>query len=264
MSYSTVGNRFEAGAGAGASASSDPFAVGMDALTQSVNGLNNLHRRWQQLLSSTNTKRSADFRVADEELKRKLKRADEDLTLLEKTVKLVESQRQRFEHIDDDEIASRHRQLRDKKAALQLIGGDLFSSATRRKIEQDERDHQRAIDAEAAQRGVSRGVVANDHFLRGEQQTQEMMVRQQDEQLDVLSQGVGRLGDMASTIGNEVEEQSKMLSEMDEDLDRAAEKMGLVLGKVAKLLKTKDKCQIWGVLLLFFTLVILVALVIYT
>ena len=89
-------------------------------------------------------------------------------------------------------------------------------------------------------------------------------MRQQDEQLDVLSQGVGRLGDMASTIGNEVEEQSKMLSEMDEDLDRAAEKMGLVLGKVAKLLKTKDKCQIWGVILLFFTLIILVALVIYT
>ena len=55
-----------------------------------------------------------------------------------------------------------------------------------------------------------------------------------------------------------------MLSEMDEDLDRAAEKMGLVLGKVAKLLKTKDKCQIWGVILLFFTLIILVALVIYT
>lgn len=250
----------------GSAASSDPFAVGMDALGTAVEQLQGTHARWGILLTTTNTQRNMDFKAADDELKRKLKRAEEDLGLLERTVKHVESRRANFEHIDDEELARRHRMLAETKAALAAIkdGKDgIFSSTSRRKIEQDTRDHTRAMGAEAQARGVSRKVVENDHFVRGEQQSQELMVRQQDDQLDTLAQGVGRLGNMAHVIKDEVEEQSKMLDELDEDLDAAAEKMGRVLGTMAKLLKTKDRGIICVVLGLCVLLVILVFVTFY-
>jgi syntaxin 6 len=45
---------------------------------------------------------------------------------------------------------------------------------------------------------------------------------------------------------------------------QAAEKMNFVMGKLARLLKTKDTCQLWTVLLLTILLVVLIFLVMYT
>ena len=54
-----------------------------------------------------------------------------------------------------------------------------------------------------------------------------------------------------------------MLTDLDEDLDAAAEKMGVVMGSLAKLLKTKDRCHLWSILILALILVILVFLIVY-
>ena len=48
---------------------------------------------------------------------------------------------------------------------------------------------------------------------------------------------------MAGEIHEEIGHQNKMLSELDEDLADAEEKLGMVMGKLAKLLKTKNKCK---------------------
>jgi syntaxin 6 len=45
---------------------------------------------------------------------------------------------------------------------------------------------------------------------------------------------------------------------------QAAEKMNFVMGKLAKLLKTKDSCQIWVIIMLTLVLVMLIFLVVYT
>ena len=152
------------------------------------------------------------------------------------------------------------------KAALVVVKegtNGIYSSNARRKIEQDTRDHQRAMETEAKARGVGRRVVENDHFVRGEQQSQELMVRQQDEQLDTLALGVGRLGNMAHVIKDEVDEQKVMLDALDEDLDKAAEKMNFVMGSLAKLLKTSSKGIICLVIGLFITLFVLVFVTFY-
>ena len=45
---------------------------------------------------------------------------------------------------------------------------------------------------------------------------------------------------------------------------QAAEKMNFVMGKLARLLKTKDSCQIWVIMILTLVLVLLIFLVVYT
>jgi syntaxin 6 len=47
-------------------------------------------------------------------------------------------------------------------------------------------------------------------------------------------------------------------------LQDAEEKLGVVMGKLAKLLKTKDKCQLGTILALILTVLVLLFLVLYT
>ena len=55
-----------------------------------------------------------------------------------------------------------------------------------------------------------------------------------------------------------------MLADFDDDLADAEEKLGLVMGKLGKLLKTKNRCQLGTILVLCLIVLILLFLVIYT
>ena len=91
-----------------------------------------------------------------------------------------------------------------------------------------------------------------------------MMMKQQDETLDDLDQAVTRVGYMAETIHEEIDQQNKMLKDLEDDLADAEEQLGVVMGKLAKLLKTKNKCQIGLIIILSLVVLLLFFLVIYT
>lgn len=55
-----------------------------------------------------------------------------------------------------------------------------------------------------------------------------------------------------------------MLKSLEEDLADAEEQLGVVMGKLAKLLKTKSKCQIGLIVILSLIVLVLFFLVIYT
>ena len=48
-----------------------------------------------------------------------------------------------------------------------------------------------------------------------------------------------------------------MLNQLDSDMDDAGEKMNFVLERLGKLLKTKDGCQLWTIVILVIVLIIL-------
>ena len=103
--------------------------------------------------------------------------------------------------------------------------------------------------------------INNDDPLRSETLS---MMRQQDETLDDLDLAVTRVSYIADTIHEEIETQNKMLTRLGEDLSDAEEQMGVVMGKLGKLLKTKSKCQIGLILILSAIVLVLFFLVIYT
>ena len=91
-----------------------------------------------------------------------------------------------------------------------------------------------------------------------------LLLQHQDETLDVLGVAVTRVGHIAETIHDEIGQQNKILSEMEEDLSNVEEELGLVMGKLAKLLKTKDSWQLGTIVCLIGTVIILFFLVLYT
>ncbi len=141
---------------------------------------------------------------------------------------------------------------------------------TRGKIESDKRKQLQARAAEdvAGARGGVSGPpapssfnVANSEYVREHAQAQTLMRREQDASLDTMSSALDRIGEMATTIDNELREQDAILVDVDRDMDTAQGKMDSAIKGVEKLLKTKDKCQLATIvcLVVVFLIVAIVA-----
>ena len=146
---------------------------------------------------------------------------------------------------------------------------DVFTSReTRGKIESDQRKQlaARAVEEVSAvgSRAPSAHTVANDAYLRDQRQQQQEMRREQDLSLDKLGSGLDRLNEMATTIDSELKDQDKILTDIDAEMDVAQNKMDGAIGAIAKLMKTKDKCQICVIVGLVITFVIVAIIAIYT
>jgi hypothetical protein len=130
------------------------------------------------------------------------------------------------------------------------------SPAVRRKIEDDELKLKRSINDENLGAGTSieRG---NTTFVRGQQQITREAISQQDEALGELGNAVDRLHIVGTAINEELKDHNRLLNELDKDLDDAGEKMNFVMAKLSVLLKTKDGCQIWTIVILAVILIVL-------
>ena len=105
--------------------------------------------------------------------------------------------------------------------------------------------------------------IDNTDFIIDQRTQSQVMLRQQDDVLDDLDESVIRVGQISSNIQLELVEQNKMLKSLDEDLTDAEEKLGFVMGKLSKLLKTKNKCQLGTIVMLIIIVIILLFMVIY-
>lgn len=97
----------------------------------------------------------------------------------------------------------------------------------------------------------------NARFLANQQQTTTRMMEQQDASLDTLGVAVDRLGHIAKDIHEEVQEQNVLLDALGNEVDDAGRKMDVVTASLSKLLKTKDGCQIWTIVILTLILILL-------
>jgi syntaxin 6 len=104
----------------------------------------------------------------------------------------------------------------------------------------------------------------NTSFILDNQAQTSLLMEQQDDTLDELGEAVHRVGEMAGNINEEIGMQNKMLEQMEEDMTTAEEELGMVMGKLAKFLKTKDRWQLRTILALTLTVLILFFLVLYS
>ena len=204
---------------------------------------------------------------AKKQMKRALKNADGTLSDLQTTVTLVESRRAQFSHIDDAELYDRRTFVQTSRERLERARGEMASDSVRFKTGADGRAKaERRAGGGGGRGGAQRSREEEEaaEFV-GDARTQaQTMLSQQDEALEWLDEAVTRVGIMAEDIHEELGQQNKMLADFDDDLADAEEKLGLVMGKLGKLLKTKNRCQLGTILVLCLIVLILLFLVIYT
>jgi syntaxin 6 len=200
---------------------------------------------------------------AKKQLKRHIKNAESTLKDVQMTVQLVETQRDKFAHIGNSEMYDRKTLVSTSQDRLARAKEDMNSSQVKSKLLQDERAkalRRAAAPAQDDDHSHNNG----DPFVTDSAARTSLLMQQQDETLEELDEAVVRVGHMASTIHEELGTQNKILDEIEEDLTDAEEKLGAVMGKLAKLLKTKDKCQLGTILALLLTALVLFFLVLYT
>uniref|UniRef100_A0A7S2PDM4 t-SNARE coiled-coil homology domain-containing protein n=1 Tax=Leptocylindrus danicus TaxID=163516 RepID=A0A7S2PDM4_9STRA len=248
----------------GTTSMDDPFHVFKEDLLRKVEDADNSLHRYLRLVFDTDTAvNTHEVRDAKKQCKRHFKSAESSLKDLQKTVRLVENSRglPQFQHINDDELLSRQSFIQTTGEKVSAFKDRMASHEVKNKIAKDER---MLVSRRSGNLGArNKREQENTDFIVDQQATAQTMMRQQDEVLDDLDEAVIRVGNMAGSIEVEIAEQNKMLNSLDEDLTDAEEKLGFVMGKLAKLLKTKNKCQLGLILVLMLVVIILFFMVIY-
>ena len=137
----------------------------------------------------------------------------------------------------------------------------------RQKLESDQkRSRGRADDSNSIATSVNpmREIDKNnDEFVANELDTMKMNRIEMDKKIATVDKGVDSLLNRANEIKDITKEQDVMINELGNDMDEAQAKMDFVTAALAKLLKSKDGCQIWTIVILAVILIILVALIIW-
>lgn len=180
------------------------------------------------------------------------------------TVQAVENDRNKFPHIDDGQLYQRKALVNTSKDRLVKAKEEINSENVKLKLLEDERNKAIRRSGDGLLGATTDSQRENTSFVMDNQAQTSLLMQQQDETLDELGDVVVRVGEMADNIHEEINQQNKMLEEMEEDMSKAEEELGMVMGKLAKFLKTKDKWQLRTILALCLTVVILFLLVLYT
>ena len=179
-------------------------------------------------------------------------------------VSAVENDRDKFPHIDDSQLFERKSLVETSRSRIQHCKNEMNSEKVKKKTLADER--QKAIRRSGdgllgAKNDLER---QNTDFILDSQAQSSLLMHEQDECLDELGNAVTRVGEMAEQINEEIGHQNKMLDELDQDMTNAEEELGMVMGKMAKFLGTKNRGQLKVIFILSLIVVILLFLVIYT
>ena len=180
------------------------------------------------------------------------------------TVQAVEHGRSKFPHIDDGQLYQRKALVNTSKDRLVKAKEEMGSEGVKLKLLEDERNKAIRRSGDGTLGATTEGQRENTSFVMDNQAQTSLLMQQQDDTLDELGDVVVRVGEMADNIHEELNQQNKMLEDMEEDMTKAEEELGMVMGKLAKFLKTKDKWQLRTILALCLTVVILFLLVMYS
>lgn len=244
--------------------------------------LTHLHKTATTNSQDTATNTHA-IKETKKQLKRCIKNAESTLSDLETTVRVVETKRDKFPHISNNEISSRRNFVSDVQMRIVRSKEAMNGEEVKGKLLKDERaltERRRGNKGKGVLKGGRDGsglsrqntnnsneaLLSSSSAAAAEEGRSEtiLMMQQQDDTLDDLNQAVVRVGHMADTIHEEIGSQNNMLKSLEEDLADAEEQLGVVMGRLAKLLKTKNKCQLGLIVVLTLVVLVLFFLVLYT
>ena len=112
---------------------------------------------------------------------------------------------------------------------------------------------------------VESAVDSQDDYIMSAVRSQQQMMVDQDESLDVLGTSAARLGMISMEISNELQDQNRMLDGLGRDLDNAEDQLTIVTAKTQELIKKSGGCGNFSIIVcLVLVVVILFFLIMYT
>ncbi|KAJ3116025.1 Syntaxin-6 [Phlyctochytrium bullatum] len=281
--------------------SEDPFYSVKQEVELSLKALNQLYEKWQRSQDGTKGKSALaapssdndESRWITDELKESFLSIEEDLKDLDETVKIVESNPARF-RLDTAEVASRkefisktRKSIREmqstvasrtakqglSRSASGASGGfpqnqwqsSPLTSNNRQTKEKSDRDallSNPKVKVDSYGRTEEEHRMSNQKFIEREQGLQQQIIRQQDAQLDEVLDTVGNLKEVAVVMGKELDDQTRLLEEVESHVDTTKGKLDMGMKRLREFINANaDKKQQWTICGLITALVILLILV---
>lgn len=242
----------------------DPYYSVRDHVQSQIERAKVKYDKFKDMVANTDTSNNPEFKELRKTLVKDLRAVDKDLKGLKEAVETVDKNRAKFVHIKDSELASRKKFVEDAQQSITSIKNGIESTGVRKKMEEDELRSKRDSYDDANSALITGINQENNRFIKDQKVQIHKNIQDQDKAIEQLGTHVDRLGEIGRTINTEVKEQTILLDKLETEIDEASTKMGQVEQALGKLLKTKDSCQIWTVVILALILIILVALVIWT
>eukprot|EP00039_Didymoeca_costata_P028303 m.20614 g.20614 ORF g.20614 m.20614 type:complete len:251 (+) comp6897_c0_seq1:305-1057(+) len=241
----------------------DPFLSVKEEVEQSLKQSEKLYARWQQMLEKISNgggdKEELDYTT--KEVLNGLKSIGWDLEDLSETISIVEASPARFK-IDQTEIAARKRFVDQTQRRTNEIKNHVTGSETKQKIASGARSALMSGGTGPASRYAKLEKEAeerNSEFIEDQSQKQQQIIREQDKQLTEVGSSIGVLKTMGTAIGNELEDQNRLLDELDHELETTQDRLKRTIQRVDKVLGiSKDGKQSCCICLLILILIILI------
>jgi hypothetical protein len=216
------------------------------------------YQDWNDALQHTNTETNKLYKKKRKQLSTKLDNANKIAGQMELAVRAISRSRGQFPNVDDDDLQNRKGYVAHTQERLREISTAMRSQRTRDKVGADKRaalTTSTSTDASFNQR--QGGTNDNTDFMQRNMDEQKEIRGQQDEILDNMSAGVDTFNTMAKEINTNLDEEQQLLAQFELEMEEAQAKMNVVLRSMAKLLNTKNTCQLWLIVFLIVTIGIL-------
>ncbi|XP_031346404.1 syntaxin-6 [Photinus pyralis] len=250
----------------------DPFFVVKDEVFKALNKTRGLYLRWVELQDESICVTKDELEWTNNELKNSLRSIEWDLEDLEDTIDIVEKNPSKFK-IDNKELTSRKNFIDCTRDDVKAMKEKMNLNRSR---DRDRTARQPLLESNSPARMPNRhsttkySKLENEldspqrNFLNSTLVQQDHMTRQQDEQLEVISNSLGSLKTVSRHIGIELDEQAGMLDEFGAELETTDSKMDSTMKKVAKVLHmSNDRRQWTAILILSVILIIVIALFVF-
>eukprot|EP00474_Spongospora_subterranea_P004391 CRZ04849.1 hypothetical protein [Spongospora subterranea] len=228
----------------------DPFYAVKEEVQKDAQLLSADREQWANIMARSDAPSDAEIGRATRAVKSRIKRIEQQVKDLSRTIDQVEKQRSKFPTIDDQELFTRKKFVADVKVIARECRDALSKSASI-KSTKSAKKYSSNDDLEAAP--------AAKHV----QQAQQMMEKEQDVHLDDMLSSLQRLGVMGTQVHDELEDQRLLLNEVDQDMDDAGDRMEVVMKKLDKLIGNSNRGKLYIMFFLTLLLVILLFLIIY-
>ena len=231
--------------------SRDPFFIVKDEIESLFSQLERSYNKWDRLPEG-NSERVMLGREVASSCESLSWQVDE----MDRAVSMAEKEPSRF-NLAMDEIARRKDWASKMRSNINKITLSLEAAKG-----QAARAAHASLTGTAASKLEGALIKENDDFIASQQESQQMLLRKQDENLDELSGAVTRLGQVGLTIGEELQTQADLLEEMEYEVDDTQSRLKAARRKLEKVIKksgTKGQCTIIFVLTILLVILVVVA-----
>ncbi|KAF6137746.1 hypothetical protein GIB67_040454 [Kingdonia uniflora] len=242
------------------SSAQDPFEIVKEEIQESIDRLQSSFYQWQNIPSVTSGRvnLTKELFIACESIEWQV---DE----LDKTIS-VAARDPGWYGIDESELEKRRRwtssartQVGNVRKAVEA-GKTQSINSMRQELMTLPNSH-----TNETSRSNQYGHQDTDDFISSESDTQMLLIKQQDEELDELSASVQRIGGVGLTIHEELAGQEKIIHELGFDMESTSNRLDFVQKKVALVMKKAGaKGQMMMIAFLVILFIVLFTLVFFT